>query len=208
MCPVRFLTRSSLICNAFLWFVTEHRDNHSKDRRKLRARKQGGPSSLADDVVMLKSGFQTKVLSAYGNKSDSVREQKPHRRTKRFLSYPRFVEVTVVADRKMMSYHGANLQHYVLTLMSIVSTHKRTWFMSPYRCHWELVWPPCRALENHSELAFYRLRQVTGRNIRLFISCCFVIVMAINIECLFCDHLNVLIYLKGIISKPLGNSAR
>lgn len=138
MRPVQFLIRSScgLMCNACLWFVTEHRDSHSKDRRKPRAREWGGRSSLADDVAVLQSGFQTQVLSADGNKSDSAREQRPHRRTKRFLSYPRFVEVTVVADRKMMSYHGANLQHYVLTLMSIVSTHKRTWFMSPYRCHW------------------------------------------------------------------------
>ncbi|XP_008144491.2 A disintegrin and metalloproteinase with thrombospondin motifs 9 isoform X1 [Eptesicus fuscus] len=102
--------------------TSEHRDSHSKDRRKPRARERGGRSSLADDVAVLQSGFQTQVLSADGNKSDSAREQRPHRRTKRFLSYPRFVEVTVVADRKMMSYHGANLQHYVLTLMSIVAS--------------------------------------------------------------------------------------
>uniref|UniRef100_A0A8C4W1Y2 ADAM metallopeptidase with thrombospondin type 1 motif 9 n=1 Tax=Gopherus evgoodei TaxID=1825980 RepID=A0A8C4W1Y2_9SAUR len=45
-----------------------------------------------------------------------------HRRTKRFLSYPRFVEVMVVADSRMVAYHGANLQHYILTLMSIVAS--------------------------------------------------------------------------------------
>ncbi|KAG8557045.1 hypothetical protein GDO81_018305 [Engystomops pustulosus] len=28
----------------------------------------------------------------------------------------------VVADNKMVEYHGANLQHYVLTLMSIVAS--------------------------------------------------------------------------------------
>ncbi|KAL7843641.1 hypothetical protein AOLI_G00251530, partial [Acnodon oligacanthus] len=43
----------------------------------------------------------------------------PHRRSKRFLSYPRFVEVMVVADSKMVEHHGSNLQHYILTLMSI-----------------------------------------------------------------------------------------
>uniref|UniRef100_A0A8C0IDD0 ADAM metallopeptidase with thrombospondin type 1 motif 9 n=1 Tax=Bubo bubo TaxID=30461 RepID=A0A8C0IDD0_BUBBB len=47
---------------------------------------------------------------------------KSHKRTKRFLSYPRFVEVMVVADSRMVAYHGANLQHYVLTLMSIVAS--------------------------------------------------------------------------------------
>lgn len=45
----------------------------------------------------------------------------PHSRKKRFLSYPRYVEVMVTADTKMVRHHGQNLQHYVLTLMSIVS---------------------------------------------------------------------------------------
>uniref|UniRef100_A0A8C6X3P0 ADAM metallopeptidase with thrombospondin type 1 motif 9 n=1 Tax=Naja naja TaxID=35670 RepID=A0A8C6X3P0_NAJNA len=44
------------------------------------------------------------------------------RRIKRFLSYPRYVEVMVVADSRMASYHGTNLQHYILTLMSIVAS--------------------------------------------------------------------------------------
>uniref|UniRef100_H0V4Q3 ADAM metallopeptidase with thrombospondin type 1 motif 20 n=1 Tax=Cavia porcellus TaxID=10141 RepID=H0V4Q3_CAVPO len=44
-----------------------------------------------------------------------------HSRNKRFLSYPRYVEVMVTADAKMVRHHGQNLQHYVLTLMSIVA---------------------------------------------------------------------------------------
>lgn len=48
----------------------------------------------------------------------------PHSRKKRFLSYPRYVEVMVTADTKMVRHHGQNLQHYVLTLMSIVSKLK------------------------------------------------------------------------------------
>ncbi|XP_034372581.1 A disintegrin and metalloproteinase with thrombospondin motifs 20 isoform X1 [Arvicanthis niloticus] len=44
-----------------------------------------------------------------------------HSRNKRFLSYPRYVEVMVTADAKMVHHHGQNLQHYVLTLMSIVA---------------------------------------------------------------------------------------
>jgi thrombospondin motif-containing protein 9 len=74
---------------------------------------------------MLNSDLVTKAFSTYGNKTDGTREKRAHRRTKRFLSYPRFVEVMVVADNRMVSYHGANLQHYILTLMSIVSTFKR-----------------------------------------------------------------------------------
>uniref|UniRef100_A0A8C7HLX5 ADAM metallopeptidase with thrombospondin type 1 motif 9 n=1 Tax=Oncorhynchus kisutch TaxID=8019 RepID=A0A8C7HLX5_ONCKI len=54
--------------------------------------------------------------------NDSSGDSGPHRRSKRFLSYPRFVEVMVVADSKMVEHHGSNLQHYILTLMSIVSS--------------------------------------------------------------------------------------
>eukprot|EP00062_Callorhinchus_milii_P009908 gi/632954349/ref/XP_007892911.1/ PREDICTED: A disintegrin and metalloproteinase with thrombospondin motifs 20 [Callorhinchus milii] len=44
-----------------------------------------------------------------------------HTRQKRFLSYPRIVEVMVTADSKMVQHHGRHLQHYILTLMSIVA---------------------------------------------------------------------------------------
>lgn len=88
----------------------------------MRTRKWGGRHSLADDITGLKSSLAAKALWTYGNGTDSARETRTHRRTKRFLSYPRFVEVMVVADKKMVLYHGANLQHYILTLMSIVST--------------------------------------------------------------------------------------
>uniref|UniRef100_A0A8C7EAU5 ADAM metallopeptidase with thrombospondin type 1 motif 20 n=1 Tax=Nothoprocta perdicaria TaxID=30464 RepID=A0A8C7EAU5_NOTPE len=44
-----------------------------------------------------------------------------HSRKRRFLSYPRYVEVMVTADTKMVRHHGQNLQHYILTLMSIVA---------------------------------------------------------------------------------------
>lgn len=57
--------------------------------------------------------------------NDSSGDSGPHRRSKRFLSYPRFVEVMLVADSKMVEHHGSNLQHYILTLMSIVSSALR-----------------------------------------------------------------------------------
>ncbi|XP_006642969.1 A disintegrin and metalloproteinase with thrombospondin motifs 20 [Lepisosteus oculatus] len=44
-----------------------------------------------------------------------------HSRRKRFLSYPRFVEVMVTADSKMVQHHGRNLEHYLLTIMSVVA---------------------------------------------------------------------------------------
>lgn len=60
-------------------------------------------------------------ISSTRPSNDSGGDSGPHRRSKRFLSYPRFVEVMLVADSKMVEHHGNNLQHYILTLMSIVS---------------------------------------------------------------------------------------
>uniref|UniRef100_A0AAY4EBT9 A disintegrin and metalloproteinase with thrombospondin motifs 20 n=1 Tax=Denticeps clupeoides TaxID=299321 RepID=A0AAY4EBT9_9TELE len=42
-------------------------------------------------------------------------------RRKRFLSYPRFVELMVTADAKMVRHHGTNLEHYILTILSVVA---------------------------------------------------------------------------------------
>ncbi|XP_056293354.1 A disintegrin and metalloproteinase with thrombospondin motifs 9 [Pseudoliparis swirei] len=72
----------------------------------------GGAGVLAD----------LESLSAALLRPESGGDSGPHKRSKRFLSYPRFVEVMLVADSKMVEHHGGNLQHYVLTLMSIVSS--------------------------------------------------------------------------------------
>ena len=42
-------------------------------------------------------------------------------RSKRFASIPRFVEVLVVADESMAKFHGDDLKHYLLTLMSVAA---------------------------------------------------------------------------------------
>lgn len=42
-------------------------------------------------------------------------------RQRRSISRDRYVEVLVVADKKMAEYHGNNLEHYLLTLMAVVS---------------------------------------------------------------------------------------
>ncbi|XP_076863283.1 A disintegrin and metalloproteinase with thrombospondin motifs 20 isoform X2 [Brachyhypopomus gauderio] len=53
----------------------------------------------------------------------AMRNSKPPSgsRRKRFLSYPRFVELMVTADAKMVRHHGRNLEHYILTIMSVVA---------------------------------------------------------------------------------------
>ncbi|KAM6215650.1 A disintegrin and metalloproteinase with thrombospondin motifs 20 [Rhynchocyon petersi] len=55
------------------------------------------------------------------NVSQEDERRQMHSRKKRFLSHARYVEVMVAADVKMVRYHGQYLQHYILTLMSIVS---------------------------------------------------------------------------------------
>ncbi|KAL7838158.1 hypothetical protein AOLI_G00265620 [Acnodon oligacanthus] len=42
-------------------------------------------------------------------------------RSKRFASVPRYVETLVVADESMADFHGDDLKHYVLTLMSVAA---------------------------------------------------------------------------------------
>ncbi|GLD58953.1 A disintegrin and metalloproteinase with thrombospondin motifs 20-like protein [Lates japonicus] len=52
----------------------------------------------------------------YENNSTAMNPRSPRRR-KRFLSYPRYVELMVTADAKMVRHHGRNLEHYILTIM-------------------------------------------------------------------------------------------
>ena len=47
-------------------------------------------------------------------------------RRRRSTSHAHHLEVMVAADAKMAEYHGDQLQQYILTLMSIVSTDSRS----------------------------------------------------------------------------------
>ncbi|KAJ6656242.1 hypothetical protein lerEdw1_003970 [Lerista edwardsae] len=77
-------------------------------------------SSLINDINIL----QENTVLEHASKNLSVANDRnnAHSRKKRFLSYPRYVEVMVTVDTRMVQHHGRNLQHYVLTLMSIVAT--------------------------------------------------------------------------------------
>uniref|UniRef100_A0A8D2M4X8 Peptidase M12B domain-containing protein n=1 Tax=Zonotrichia albicollis TaxID=44394 RepID=A0A8D2M4X8_ZONAL len=105
----------------FCLLTIDHDHSHKKNKRK-HWRRQWAESSILSDVEMLKHSLEVNSFSGDSNKTGTIGEKKSHKRTKRFLSYPRFVEVMVVADSRMVAYHGANLQHYVLTLMSIVAS--------------------------------------------------------------------------------------
>jgi len=122
-----------------LWLLTlGHKYRHKRHKLKRGPAAEVTTVSNAAPVVSADIFLDLKSLSAslasnallrseHGSAStrpsnDSSGDSGPHRRSKRFLSYPRFVEVMLVADSKMVEHHGSNLQHYILTLMSIVSS--------------------------------------------------------------------------------------
>ena len=118
----------------------KHRHKRHRPRRQPGAGVTGAPSlsppvlgsAILSDLERLSSGLLSGALtreespagsvSSRASNDSSSGDSGPHRRSKRFLSYPRFVEVMLVADSKMVEHHGSNLQHYILTLMSIVSS--------------------------------------------------------------------------------------
>lgn len=122
-----------------LWLLTTGH-KHRQKRHKLKRRPAAGVTNVSNaasvvsadvfnDVESLSAGLASNALLRSESSSASARpsndssgDSGPHRRSKRFLSYPRFVEVMLVADSKMVERHGSNLQHYILTLMSIVSS--------------------------------------------------------------------------------------
>lgn len=98
---------------------------HKKRHRRPRDQAGKRPSAaMQADLDRLSNGLFSNTFPVSENKHSAnvSSDSGPHRRSKRFLSYPRFVEVMVVADSKMVEHHGSNLQHYILTLMSIVSS--------------------------------------------------------------------------------------
>ncbi|XP_039619928.1 A disintegrin and metalloproteinase with thrombospondin motifs 15-like [Polypterus senegalus] len=76
------------------------------------------------------SGLNHAVLEALENyrsfhrNGSKLRTEKGPRsigRHKRFASVPRYVETLIVADESMVKFHGDDLKHYLLTLMSVAS---------------------------------------------------------------------------------------
>uniref|UniRef100_A0A674MGE9 ADAM metallopeptidase with thrombospondin type 1 motif 15 n=1 Tax=Takifugu rubripes TaxID=31033 RepID=A0A674MGE9_TAKRU len=66
-----------------------------------------------------KSLEKYKHLDDYGNVTETMLRR--IRRAKRFASVPRYVETLVVADNSMVQFHGDDLKHYLLTLMSVAA---------------------------------------------------------------------------------------
>ncbi|XP_073687371.1 A disintegrin and metalloproteinase with thrombospondin motifs 20 [Garra rufa] len=79
--------------------------------RRLSARHTGLDLTLEEEVTSIQETMRKRAPLKDGSRS----------RRKRFLSYPRFVELMVTADVKMVRHHGRNLEHYILTIMSVVA---------------------------------------------------------------------------------------
>lgn len=70
---------------------------------------------MGEELESLRATIEKQHMSANASAG------RPPHRQKRFLSYPRYVELMVTADAKMTRHHGPNLEHYILTIMSVVS---------------------------------------------------------------------------------------
>ncbi|XP_061825570.2 A disintegrin and metalloproteinase with thrombospondin motifs 20 [Nerophis lumbriciformis] len=77
----------------------------------------GGRGTLGEEVDSLRATVDDQGDVKHSN--DTI--GRAPRRRKRFLSYPRYVELMVTADAKMARHHGGNLEHYILTIMSVVA---------------------------------------------------------------------------------------
>ncbi|XP_078728437.1 A disintegrin and metalloproteinase with thrombospondin motifs 9-like isoform X1 [Lampetra fluviatilis] len=91
------------------------------DGRAAEREGSGGDAGAAGDRPPMAANGTSGDWRSRGGDRHGPGEGTSRARRKRFLSYPRHVEVMVVADRKMVRYHGESLEHYVLTLMSMVA---------------------------------------------------------------------------------------
>lgn len=65
------------------------------------------------------------VIDAAGDDDDQRRQRHRARRQKRSQSRERNVELMVAVDMEMKRHHGNDLEHYILTLLAIVSKCQR-----------------------------------------------------------------------------------
>uniref|UniRef100_G3NJ46 ADAM metallopeptidase with thrombospondin type 1 motif 20 n=1 Tax=Gasterosteus aculeatus aculeatus TaxID=481459 RepID=G3NJ46_GASAC len=102
-----------------------HPDNHTEHCAAPGNRRQttGKPHRPAQRYGGRKELDALRSVAADGHIRDDNSTEAPRRR-KRFLSYPRYVELMVTADAKMARHHGRNLEHYILTIMSVAAVYK------------------------------------------------------------------------------------
>uniref|UniRef100_A0A8B9KFK5 ADAM metallopeptidase with thrombospondin type 1 motif 20 n=1 Tax=Astyanax mexicanus TaxID=7994 RepID=A0A8B9KFK5_ASTMX len=94
----------------------EDEEEHNKPHLVYKRERMKGPVTEHSEPCASSGNGQISIGSVAYSKSPSSGSRK-----KRFLSYPRFVELMVTADAKMVRHHGRNLEHYILTIMSVVA---------------------------------------------------------------------------------------
>lgn len=79
--------------------------------------------TMAITVIMYVIGDAVHIRDApsSSNNVGGGAGRRKRRRRKRSHSVERHVEVLVAVDVEMRRYHGHNLEHYILTLMAIVT---------------------------------------------------------------------------------------
>ncbi|XP_074072390.1 A disintegrin and metalloproteinase with thrombospondin motifs 15 [Macrotis lagotis] len=93
---------------------------HLLQRRSAPGRAPGDPTSRCGVASGWNPGI-LRSLNPYKALRGGSGESRPPRRAgraKRFVSIPRYVETLVVADESMVKFHGADLEHYLLTLLA------------------------------------------------------------------------------------------
>lgn len=124
---------------------------------------------MGEELESLRATIEEQHMSA--NASAGAQPRRPHRQ-KRFLSYPRYVELMVTADAKMTRHHGPNLEHYILTIMSVVS---KIMFLNTFNlvvlrhCCVFLCTKACRLHIEGSAMCFCSARVFSFRKVALFL---------------------------------------
>lgn len=77
--------------------------------------------AVDSEVSLPVAQFLEKYKQLQENSNVTEKMLKRMGRAKRFASVPRYVETLVVADESMAQFHGSDLKHYLLTLMSVAA---------------------------------------------------------------------------------------
>lgn len=103
--------------------TTSAESAHIIQRRSSNSLKHNSASRCAVDsdlsLQFAQSLEKYKQLTNYNNITETMLKRMG--RAKRFASVPRYVETLVVADESMAQFHGDDLKHYLLTLMSVAA---------------------------------------------------------------------------------------
>ncbi|KAM4620216.1 A disintegrin and metalloproteinase with thrombospondin motifs 15-like [Polymixia lowei] len=108
--PVRNDTRSAESAHVIRRRINNNLNGNSTSRCAV-------DGSVSPEVAQSLEKYRN--LNDYNNVTETM--LKGMGRSKRFASIPRYVETLVVADESMAQFHGDDLKHYLLTLMSVAA---------------------------------------------------------------------------------------